>query len=88
MFPGRRFAIAATAISLAAGGFLHTSPAAAEGCATASDITVLPSPVAPWTGAPLRVMVVAEKPVDGVLSLIAPDGKVAVKSPDRHDGPP
>ena len=48
----------------------------------------LPSPLAPWKGAPLRVMVVAEKPVEGVLSLIAPDGSVAVKSPDRHGGPP
>ena len=48
----------------------------------------MPSPQAPWTGAPLRVMVIAEKPVEGVLSLIAPDGSVAVKSSDRHDGPP
>ena len=33
-------------------------------------------------------MVIAEKPVEGALSLIAPDGKVAVKSTDRHEGPP
>ena len=33
-------------------------------------------------------MVVAEKPVDGVLSLVAPDGSVAAKSPDRHGGSP
>ena len=51
-------------------------------------MTVFPSPLAPWSGAPLRVMVVAEKPIEGVLSLIAPDGRVAVTSPDRHDGPP
>ena len=43
---------------------------------------------APWSGAPLRVMVVTEKPVAGTLSLIAPDGSVVVKSADRHDGPP
>ena len=36
---------------------------------------MLPSPLAPWTGAPLRVMVVTEKPVEGTLSLIAPDGQ-------------
>ncbi|MEA2910460.1 MAG: hypothetical protein QOJ15_2541 [Bradyrhizobium sp.] len=48
----------------------------------------MPSPLAPWKGAPLRVMVVAEKPVEGVLSLIAPDGSVAAKSSDRHGGPP
>ena len=86
MLPGRCFAAVATAFSLIAVGFFHVSPAtAAPGCA---EVTVLPSPLAPWTGAPLRVMVVAEKPVEGVLSLIAPDGSAAVKSSDRHDGPP
>ena len=33
-------------------------------------------------------MLVTEKPVEGTLALIAPDGSVAAKSPDRHDGPP
>jgi hypothetical protein len=88
MFPGRRFA--AVAFSLITGACLPLSAAAAasEGCASPAEVTILPSPLAPWTGAPLRVMVVVEKPVEGTLSLIAPDGKVAVKSPDRHDGPP
>ena len=54
--------------------------APADGCASPAEVTVLPSPLAPWNGAPLRVMVVSEKPVDGVLSLIAPDGSVAAKS--------
>src|ERR1700754_675168 len=79
----RRFAAAATAFSLAAGGFFllmfatAQSPAAAasDTCANPAEITVLPSPQAPWTGAPLRVMVISEKPVEGVVSLIAPDGK-------------
>ena len=104
MVVGRRFAAAATAVSLIMGGsfllLLSTvqspaatrvqSPAApaSDSCASAAEVTILPSPLAPWTGAPLRVMAVAEKPVDGVLSLIAPDGSVAVKSPERHDGPP
>ena len=65
------------------------SPAAAAiACANAAEITVLPSPMAPWTGAPLRVMVVADKPVEGMLSLIAPDGSVAVKPAERRVGPP
>jgi hypothetical protein len=85
MLPGRCFA--ATALSLIATGFFHMSPAAAASDACA-EVTVLPSPLAPWSGAALRVMVIAEKPVEGTLSLIAPDGKVAVKSIDRHDGPP
>jgi hypothetical protein len=88
MLPGRCFAVAV--FSLITAGCLHLSPAAAasEGCGSPAEVTILPSPLAPWTGAPLRVMVVAEKPVEGVLSLIAPDGSVAVKSADRRDGPP
>jgi len=93
MFLGRRFAADATASLLIASGFLlfsvvESSAAAADRCASSGEVTILPSPLTPWTGAPLRVMVAAEKPVDGVLSLIAPDGSVAVKSPDRRDGPP
>ena len=57
-------------------------------CGDAAGIAVLPSPVVPWKGAPLRVIFTAEKPLDGELSLIAPDGRVAVRSRDRHGGPP
>ncbi len=60
--------------------------AASGSCPDAADVTVLPSPLSPWKGAPLRVMVVSEKPVQGVLSLIAPDGSVAAKSADRLGG--
>jgi hypothetical protein len=93
MLPKRRFAAAATAFVLTAGGYsLSLVPteaaAASDGCVTAAEVTVLPSPVAPWSGAPLRVMVVTEKPVTGQLSLVAPDGSVAVKSSERHGGPP
>ena len=87
MFYGRR--LVAAAFSLISGACLHVAPAAAasEGCASPAEVTVLPSPLAPWSGAPLRVMVVADKPVEGVLSLIAPDGSVVTKA-DRHEGPP
>jgi hypothetical protein len=64
------------------------SPALAANCAEATDLTVLPSPAGPWTGAPLRVMVVAEKPFDGALSLVAPDGSVAATAPDRRGSEP
>jgi hypothetical protein len=87
MLFANRFAAAATALFLfSAVG----SPAeAASGvCGETAELSVLPSPLAPWKGAPLRVMVVSEKPIEGVLSLIAPDGSVAAKSPDRHGGPP
>src|ERR1700675_691481 len=93
MLLARRLASATTCLLISHGFLLFAtaqSPAAAASgsCATSAEVTVLPSPVAPWTGAPLRVMVVTEKPVDGVLSLIGPDGSAAVKSSDRHEGPP
>ena len=53
-----------------------------------AEVAVLPSPVAPWTGAPLRVLMATEKPLNGELSLLAPDGTIAVKSRERHGGPP
>ena len=48
----------------------------------------MPSPIVPWRGAPLRVLFAAEQPLDGELSLIAPDGSVAARSRERHGGPP
>jgi hypothetical protein len=92
----RRFAAAATASLLVAGAFLLWPFAATEArangpsdkCEQAGDLAVLPSPLTPWKGAPLRVIIAAEKPLDGELSLIAPDGSVAAKSRDRHGGPP
>jgi hypothetical protein len=86
MLPGRRLA-AATAFSLITAGLFLISPAVAAPDACA-EVTVLPAPFSPWTGVPLRVMVIAEKPVAATLSLIAPDGSVAANSSDRHEGPP
>ncbi|MFZ5692336.1 MAG: hypothetical protein ACOY5F_13895 [Pseudomonadota bacterium] len=58
------------------------------GCEDAADLAVLPSPLAPWKGAPLRVIFAAEKPLQGELSLIAPNGQVAASSRERRGGPP
>jgi hypothetical protein len=60
----------------------------AGSCADTDELAVLPSPLAPWKGAPLRVVFAAEKPLEGELSLIAPNGSVAAKSRERHGGPP
>ena len=49
---------------------------------------MLASPMAPWKGAPLRVVFAAEKPLAGELSLIAPNGHVAATNSNRHGGPP
>ncbi len=96
MFPTRRLAAPASALLLMAGGLLaflvSATHARAEGapgaCEDAAELAVWPSPLAPWKGAPLRVILAAEKPLQGELSLIAPDGSVAAKSRDRHGGPP
>jgi len=49
---------------------------------------VLAAPIAPWKGAPLRVLAATEQTLDGEFSLIAPDGGVAAKSHERLGGPP
>lgn len=89
----RRLTVVGAAALLIAGLSVGPVPAlaqtpAAPACKDAPEPIVLPSPAAPWSGAALRVMVVAEKPMGGTLSLIAPDGSVAAKSSDRQGGPP
>ncbi|MBX9709800.1 MAG: hypothetical protein K2X60_02095 [Xanthobacteraceae bacterium] len=96
MFPARQIAAAMTASLLLAGACLVSlfpvtaarAQAVAATCEDAAELAVLPSPIVPWKGAPLRVIFVAEKPLDGELSLIAPDGSVAVTSRERRGGPP
>jgi hypothetical protein len=94
VFAARR--IAAATIPPIAGAFFtllsSVSDIRAEGapgaCDDAADVAVLPSPITPWKGAPLRVLFVVDKPLEGELSLIAPDGRPAVRSRERHGGPP
>jgi hypothetical protein len=59
-----------------------------SGTCDEAGFAFLPAPLAPWKGAPLRVVVASEKPLDGELSLIAPNGSVAAASQERHGGPP
>jgi hypothetical protein len=70
-----------------------TTPAAraetaTSACEDTAGIAILPAPLAPWTGAPLRVLAAAEKPFGGELELIEPDGNVAAKSGDLQGGGP
>ena len=96
MFSARQFIGAATtALSLITGAFLLALAAgnaraqgSAPACDAAGEIALLPAPWAPWKGAPLRVMIVTEKPLQGELSLTGPDGSVAATSRERHGGPP
>jgi hypothetical protein len=60
---------------------------AAPACAE-FGLGLLSSPIAPWKGAPLRVIFAAEKPLAGELALIGPDGKIAAQSTDMQGGPP
>jgi hypothetical protein len=87
----KRRSFAATAFSLiACAVFILLAPAAKaepDDCG-AGGFSILASPMAPWKGAPLRVIFASEKPLDGELSLIAPDGSVAAQSHDRLGGPP
>ncbi|MBO0715779.1 MAG: hypothetical protein J2P55_00385 [Rhizobiales bacterium] len=81
---------AAAASLLLAGAFFFVSQSdarAASGCQDA-EFAMLAAPLAPWKGAPLRVLVAAEQALDGELALIAPDGSVAAKSRERNGGPP
>jgi hypothetical protein len=94
--PAHRFPSAAGRLLLIAGASfaaLWTSADAkaqtpTANCQDTSDISVLPSPASPWKGAPLRVILTSDKPADGELSLIAPDGSVAAASREKHGGPP
>jgi hypothetical protein len=95
--PTRALAAAATALALPATAvFLllvsiqapRAQIAAGEACTDPADLAVLPAPLAPWKGAPLRIVVAAERPFDGELSLVAPNGSVASTSRERHGGPP
>jgi hypothetical protein len=57
-------------------------------CGTPAELAVLASPQRPWKGAPLRILFAADDAADGEVSLIAPDGRVAASSHQRHGGPP
>jgi len=90
----REIAAAVTAFPLIAAPLFLFSAADAQAaglfgnCPDAAETAVLPAPAAPWRGAPLRVIFAAEKPLDGELSLMAPDGSVAAKSRGLQGGPP
>jgi hypothetical protein len=97
LFPGRQLVVASrAAASLVAVAFFFVlfsgMDSQAEGspgaCEDAAELAFLPSPIAPWNGAPLRVVFAAENPLDGEIRLTAPDGSIAAQSRERHGGPP
>jgi hypothetical protein len=82
----RQFAAALAAIALFATAAPAETKASGNGCP--SEVAVLASPMVPSKNAPLRVVVAAEEELDGELSLVAPNQKIAAVTPDRHGGPP
>src|ERR1700722_18210395 len=88
LLPGRRVVAAPrSAVSLLAGALFFVlcagMDARAEGsaaCEDAAELAFLPSPIAPWKGAPLRVVFAAETPLEGEIRLTAPDGSIAAQS--------
>src|SRR2546426_11734935 len=49
---------------------------------------ILVSPEAPVVGGPLRVVAVSDRPLDGTLSFVAPDGGGLAGTRERRGGPP
>ena len=67
---------------------LHASAEEPRSVCDEFGLAVLSSPVSPWAGAPLRVIVASEKPLAGELTLTGPGGEVSAKSSDFQGGPP
>jgi len=94
VFSARRLTAAAVTGWLPVAGAivaLLSGPLAAkadDACEKSVGLAVLASPLTPWRGAPLRVMFTTEKPVEGELSLVGPNGKVAIATRERLGGPP
>jgi len=90
-----RYAAVATLAALMAGAIcalptraLANEQTASATCEKTAGVSVLASPYAPWKGTPLRVVFTTEQAIDGEMSLVAPDGSVAVATADRRGGPP
>lgn len=85
-----RPAIASCLVALALLSFLRPQASAEEATSACDEfgLAFLSSPVSPWKGAPLRVIVAAEKPLAGELALIGPSGQVVAQSSDMQGGPP
>ena len=95
MFHRRHFAAARATLLLALSLpllVIAAFPAAAKDhadrCEEPAKAAVLVSPLSPWNGTSLRVLFTFEQPLQGELSLISPDGQVALKTRERRGGPP
>src|SRR2546428_10518652 len=60
----------------------------AAGREASSGGAILVSPEAPVVGGPLRVVAVSDRPLDGTLSCVAPDGGELAAPRARRRGPP
>ena len=83
-----RSIFATAAVLLASLASPATAELSTDVCSDGSDIALLASPIQPWKGAALRVVVTTEAAHDGELVLVAPDGTTAATSAERRGGPP
>lgn len=88
-----RLCAALTAVLLVAAapgsGFAQNAPQGPGPAACAEKgLAILVTPMTPSKSAALRVLVSTEQPLDGELSLVAPDGTVAAASKASFGGPP
>lgn len=81
-------ALLAVPVAPSRAGAPTAAPQPSHSCDTEAGLAILPSPAAPWKGAPLRVVATSETATGGELALIAPDGSVAAASRARRGGPP
>jgi hypothetical protein len=83
-----------TAAVLALGAFACAGAAIAKerlapgDCRELEGVAVLATPLSPSPSAPLRVVVASEKPLSGVLTLVAPGGERTTTGDARRGGPP
>ncbi len=84
----RRHKLLIASVFLALSAVAAQAESSSGACEDAIGLAVMPSPVSPWKGAPLRVVFATEKPVTGELSLIGPDGQVMARTNARYGGPP
>src|SRR5262245_6652187 len=81
-------ASAAASAPASSSGTMATRAPADASCAADPNVTIFASPDHVWTGAPLRILAVADKPIEAELVVAGPDGAAAGSSRDRHGTTP
>lgn len=65
-----------------------TTTSAPPTCEEAPGVTFFVGPETPWSGAPLRVLAISDKPMAGEITLTRDAQSTSAASNERHGGPP